>query len=65
MSTVAIVGLVNTLLGLLEGLVPTIQSLFAAGAISANQQLALKARIDALRDQVATPGPLVNDGKAP
>jgi hypothetical protein len=62
MNATAIISLFSSLLALVEGLVPTIQGLFAKGEVSIEQQQALKDRIDALRKKVSEPGPLVDDG---
>jgi hypothetical protein len=62
MSAAAIVALFSSLLGLVEGLVPTIQALVKGGQISVADQAILKARIDSLRAKVNSPGPLVDDG---
>ena len=65
MNAAAIVTMVNALLGLVESFLPTIQGLVVTGQVTVAQQQALKDRIDALRAQVGTAGPLVNDGTAP
>lgn len=63
MPPAAIISALEGLISIGTALTPEIQALVQSGQISADLQAALLSKIDGWRTLVATPGPLVNDGK--
>jgi len=51
----AAIALANGALSLLQGILPTIQNLSASGAVTPEQQAAVKAKVDALRVVISGP----------
>ena len=64
MDPAVVISAIEGLVSIGTALTPEIQSLVQSGQISADLQASLLSKIDGWRTLVATPGPLVNDGKA-